>query len=163
MGTGPGPKNDDPEAAPAQANASSFDSPDETAASLPRQLGSYLLMQRLGRGGMGTVYLARQKMAGDFERLCVVKLVRHRHLGDPLLRQRFLDEARTTLLLTHRNICRVLDVGMADGIIYLAMEHVNGRDLRSVLKAVAASDKAMPVEIAAFILGEILEALDSAH
>src|SRR5215470_13976646 len=111
MGTGPGPKNDDPNAAaPA---ASSFDSPDETAASLPRQLGAYLLMQRLGRGGMGTVYLARQKMAGDFERLCVVKLVRRRHLGDPLLRQRFLDEARTTLLLTHRNICRVLDVGMA--------------------------------------------------
>ncbi len=142
---------------------STFEGAEETAASLPRQLGSYLLLKRLGRGGMGTVYLARQSLGGSFERMCVVKLVRRRHLGDPLLRQRFLDEARTTLLLTHRNICRVLDVGMAEGVVYLAMEHVNGRDLRTVLKRCAARGHGVPPEIAAAILGEILEALDSAH
>ena len=137
---------------------------DETAAAtLPRQLGQYLLLQRLGRGGMGTVYLARQSLGGSFERLCVVKLVRRRHLGDPLLRQRFLDEARTTLLLTHRNICRVLDVGMVEGLIFIAMEHVSGRDLRTILKRIAARGGPTPPAIAALILGEILEALDSAH
>src|SRR4029077_17927701 len=47
--------------------------------------------------------------------------------------------------------------------IYLAMEHVNGRDLRSVLKRCAQVGRAMPVEIACAILGEMLEALDSAH
>jgi serine/threonine protein kinase len=138
------------------------DRPEETSAPLPRPLGSYVLLKSLGRGGMGSVFLALQRLE-IFERLCVIKLIRQRLVNHERHRTRFLDEARTTLSLSHRNVSRVLDVGVEDGAIYLAMEYVAGRDVRSVLKRCSERNERIPASIGVFVLAELLEALEAAH
>src|SRR4051812_45633352 len=104
---------------------------------LPHPLGPFLLLRHLASGGMGDVYLAHQKLGGGVggERLCVVKTVRS-ELGraDDTLLLRFMDEARTTAFLAHKNVASVIDVGKAEGTAYLAVEHVAGRDLQTVMK-----------------------------
>ncbi len=129
---------------------------------LPRPLGPFLLLRHLASGGMGDVYLAHQKL-GEGERLCVVKTVRGSFGADDTLLLRFLDEARTTSFLTHRNIASVIDVGRAEGTAYMAVEHVAGRDLQSVLRKAKRQGVRIPEEAALYIISELLDALSFVH
>ncbi len=97
----------------------------------PREVetfGEFVLERELGRGGMGVVYLARQRRA-DTERLVALKLVRDRGLFSPQARERFRREADAAFRLDHPAICPVLDVGEVDGTPYLAMRYVAGETL----------------------------------
>ncbi len=66
-------------------------------------------------------------------------------------------------MLTHRNICHVFDAGCFEGQYYLAMEHINGREVRAVQKLAEDHHAALPVDVAIFVVKETLEALDAAH
>ena len=99
---------------------------------LPRKFGPYLLLSIVGRGGMGEVYLAKSGGLRGYEKHCVVKMLRADTAADAEYVQRFSEEARVVVQLTHRNICAVFDVGRAEGRLYVAMEHIVGRDLRTV-------------------------------
>ncbi len=125
---------------------------------LPRPLGPYLLLARIGRGGMGDVYLARHGMLSGFEKHCVLKMLRDDRANDPELLARFADEARVVVQLSHRNICPVFDVGRVGDRLYVVLEHIVGRDLRTV-----AMLRPLPAAIALHIVGEVCEALDYAH
>jgi tRNA A-37 threonylcarbamoyl transferase component Bud32 len=125
---------------------------------LPRPLGPYVLLARVGRGGMGDVYLAKHGMLLGFEKHCVLKMLRDDRADDDQLLARFADEARVVVQLSHRNICPVFDVGRVGSRLYVALEYVVGRDLRTV-----ASAGPVPTAIALHIVGEVLEALDYAH
>ncbi|MDP2343879.1 MAG: protein kinase [Deltaproteobacteria bacterium] len=130
---------------------------------LPREFGDYQLLRCLGRGGMGKVYLAKIKAKGlvGVDKLCVVKTLRVSH--DPEYQRRFVDEARLIVLLTHRNICHVFDAGCFEDQYYLAMEHINGRELRQVQVMAEETKMGLPVDVAIFVVKEVLEALDAAH
>ena len=95
---------------------------------LGRDLGPFRLERVLGRGGMGTVFLAR-RTAGDFDQRVAVKILRRGMDTDDLL-ARFRRERRLLARLDHPNIARVIDGGSTDdGRPWLAMEYVDGRPI----------------------------------
>ena len=106
------------------------------------RLGAYEILALLGTGGMGEVYPAHQEHHGA-PRLCVVKTVRAEYAHDRVATRRFVDEARTSALLAHRNIVAVYDVGEDGGRPYIAVEYVPGRDLMAIF--VAANEAGAPV------------------
>jgi tRNA A-37 threonylcarbamoyl transferase component Bud32 len=130
---------------------------------LPRHFGRYLLLRSLARGGMGEVFLARTEGLAGIQKLCIVKTLRAHLMQEPQLLRRFLDEARVVVQLSHKNICQVFDVGEEDGQHYMAMELIQGRDLRATLSACARAGTPLGVERAVFIGLEMLEGLDYAH
>jgi class 3 adenylate cyclase/predicted Ser/Thr protein kinase len=94
---------------------------------LPDPFGRYQIVRPLGRGGMGTVYLARDT---QLDRLVALKVPQF-EVGDPLvLRERFYREARAAALLHHPNICPVFDVGAVGDIPYLTMAYIDGQPLQ---------------------------------
>jgi serine/threonine-protein kinase len=88
--------------------------------------GRYELGRELGRGGMASVWLARDE---ELDRVVALKLVAEHLAGDPELRTRFVREARIAAGLSHPNIVRVYDVGESEGRPYIVMEHVDGPSL----------------------------------
>jgi serine/threonine-protein kinase len=94
--------------------------------SVPRQIGQYRILNEIGRGGMGAVYLA-ERADGDHERKVAIKLVRPYLAASPSLIRRFRAERRILAGLQHPNIAQMLDGGVTvDGLPYLVMEYVEG-------------------------------------
>src|SRR5947207_8025622 len=127
----------------------------------PRRFGPSILLKPLARGGMGALYLA---LSGpqDSSKLCVIKTVLP-HLADKEYLQRFRDEAKVVVRLSHGNLVPVFDSGQAGGEIYLAMDYVEGRDLRATWNRCAKKGIAFPVDVAAHIAREMARGLFYAH
>src|SRR6188508_1317792 len=127
----------------------------------PRRFGPYVLLKPLARGGMGALYLA---LSGpeDSAKLCVIKTVLP-HLADKEYLQRFRDEAKVVVRLSHGNLVPVFDSGQVLGEIYLAMDFVQGKDLRATWNRCAKKGIAFPVDVAAHIVKELARGLDYAH
>jgi serine/threonine protein kinase len=132
------------------------------ASEFPRVFGKYVLLREMARGGMGELFLAAAGEQGGMEKLCVVKtLLADGDGGD--LRRRFFDEARVVVRLNHANLVQVFDVGSAGGELYLAMELVEGKDLRAVWNRCAQLQRRIPVDIAVFVVRELLRGLSYVH
>ena len=127
----------------------------------PRRFGGYALVKPLARGGMGALYLAVHGQRG-LEKLCVVKTALP-HLAGRSYVQRFKDEAKVVVRLTHGNLVGVFDAGQVHGEIYLAMEFVEGKDLRAVWNRCAQRGIAFPLPVAAHIVKELVRGLAYAH
>ena len=98
---------------------------DEAPSLTGERIGAYRLLTELGRGGMGTVYLA-ERADGQYRQRVALKLIRHGKRGDEIVR-RFLLEREILARLQHPNIARLLDGGLTeDGLLYFVMEYVNG-------------------------------------
>jgi non-specific serine/threonine protein kinase/serine/threonine-protein kinase len=94
----------------------------------PERLGPYRVLRELGRGGMGTVYLAEREGA-DFHQQVAIKLI-HRGMDSDAILRRFRTERRILASLNHANIARLFDGGTTeDGLPYFVMEHVDGLPL----------------------------------
>lgn len=103
---------------------------DTPQVSLPATIGRYEILERLGEGGMGAVYLGRDPNIG---RHIAIKVL-HGHLGEPTLRQRFAQEARAAGSLQHPNIVTIHDFGDVEGSPYLVMEYVRGASLATIIR-----------------------------
>lgn len=95
-----------------------------------RQIGAYLIQEKLGTGGTGEVYLAHDSRLG---RKVALKLLDTGFLEDSASRTRFLREARLASSLDHPNICTIHEVGEAAGRPFIAMQYVEGKTLRDVI------------------------------
>jgi serine/threonine-protein kinase len=92
---------------------------------IPQRVGSYRIVRKLGRGGMGTVYLAERE--AHFEQRVALKVVRREFHRDEHLVRRFVDERQMLASLEHANIARLLDGGVTEeGSPWFAMEYVEG-------------------------------------
>jgi serine/threonine protein kinase len=128
-----------------------------------RRLGKYVLLGRLGAGGMGKIYLARTAGPAGIEKLLVVKRL-HSHLtNDPVLVASFLDEARLSLALNHPNIVHTFDVGDVDGRYFMVMEYIDGQNLGVVLRMAKRSGEYPPSSLWAGLFIGVLDGLHAAH
>src|SRR5215210_2235973 len=115
----------------------------------PERPFNYTLDRRIAAGGMGEVFLARDKSTG---KVCVIKRMLPALMSDNQFVAMFLDEARLAAQLNHPNIAPLYDFGMAQGVLYLSMEYVPGANLRMVVKDHAARKAKLPFDAAARIL-----------
>ncbi len=114
----------DPELARDETPVSSGGAPAAATPSIPSMIGPYEVERRLGEGGFGTVYLARQR--GAIERLVAIKLIRA-GMDSRAMLSRFEQERRALAIMDHPGIARVFDAGTSDdGRPYVVMEHVEG-------------------------------------
>lgn len=127
------------------------------------RIGRYELLERIGVGGMGEVFLARTTGPGGFEKQVVIKKILPHLADNPSFVQRFTDEGRLVVQLRHAGIAQILDMGEDGGTTFIAMEHVDGRDLRDLMRLGRLTGLAPPVEVVVGVLIRILEALDYAH
>jgi serine/threonine protein kinase len=123
--------------------------------SVPRAIGDYDVLRELGRGGMGVVYLARQR---GLDRLVALKQVLHGTLASPEDRERFRSEARAAAQLHHAHIVPVFEVGDVDGVPYFSMQYLPGSSL-----AAKVANGPLPAREAAEILAPICRAIAEAH
>src|SRR6187549_184022 len=130
--------------------------------SLPQVFGRYLLVQRLSRGGMGEIFLAKHGLAG-FEKLAVIKKVLPNLTADKQFISRFVDEAQVAIKLQHVNVAQVFEVGRVGDEYFLALEYVEGRDLRRTLALLGHRKQRLPVDLALYIGRELANGLAYAH
>ncbi|MDZ4815490.1 MAG: serine/threonine-protein kinase [Verrucomicrobiota bacterium] len=117
--------------------------------------GRYNLLLKLGQGGMGAVYLARQKA---LKRFCAIKLISESIASDEEVRARFLREARATASLSHSNLVSVFDCDTYKGQTFIAMEFVEGLTLGEILK-----QGKVPLPLALYFLHQAVTGLDYIH
>jgi serine/threonine-protein kinase len=111
--------------------------PDVNAAAsdgLPKRFGKYTLLRKLAQGGMAELFLALQKSVAGFEKLIVIKRILPAMNSDKAFIDMLLHEARIAATLSHPNIVQIFDVGQVDGTYFIAMEHVHGEDIRSIVR-----------------------------
>ena len=102
-----------------------------TGAEAPlRKLGKYVIEKKLGQGGMGAVYLARDS---ELRRQVAIKVLPRDKASNPILVRRFKAEAQAAAQLRHDNIVAVFDSDEADGYLFIAMEYVDGHDLHEMI------------------------------
>jgi eukaryotic-like serine/threonine-protein kinase len=118
--------------------------------------GRYRIADVLGRGGMATVYLARDD---ELERPVAIKVLAGNLADDPVFRDRFLREARLAAQLSHPNVVQIFDQGEDDGNPYIVMEYVDGRSLAEELEAEHRLDPARVVDLGV----EACAGLEHAH
>jgi serine/threonine protein kinase len=91
----------------------------------------YEILSTLGEGGMGAVYKARDR---EVDRVVAVKVIRPELANQPEILSRFKQELILSRQVTHKNVVRIFDLGEAEGIKFITMEFVEGRDLRALLR-----------------------------
>jgi TolB-like protein/predicted Ser/Thr protein kinase len=120
-----------------------------------REFAHYQVLERIGAGGMGVVYLAHDQ---QLDRDVVLKFLTEETIREDDARARLLDEARNAAALNHPNICTIHEVGEANGRVYFAMERVEGRPLNEFL-----GPTGMRVETALSLAVQIADAVAHAH
>src|SRR5262249_49452168 len=122
-----------------------------------RQLGQYRLLEPLGQGGVGEVYLAEHRM---LKRPCAVKLIRPEQAGNPKVLARFEREVQMTARLSHWNTVEIYDYGRTDdGTFYYVMEYLPGLSLEALLERHGP----LPAERVVHLLRQVCQALREAH
>jgi len=124
--------------------------------------GHYELLQPLATGGMGQLYLARNRAEG-FQKLVVVKMLLAHLSRDQGFMAMFLDEARIAAQLNHPHICQIFELGEHAGTHYLAMEYVPGVDLRSLQQHLSERGQLLPPALACRVVADAASGLHYAH
>ena len=130
---------------------------------LPRAFGQYLLFDRIGRGGMAEIFLARTRNEFGGTRRLVIKEVLPELSQDAGFASMLVREAKLAARLGHRNIVQVIDLGRESGRLFIAMEYVEGYDLNQLLRQLSRRRLPLPLPFALSIVREVLQALDYAH
>jgi serine/threonine-protein kinase len=129
----------------------------------PVRYGRYVLIDRLGAGGMAEVFRALTVGAEQFQSLVVVKRILSHLCANPAFVKMFIDEAKLCGQLSHPNVIRVHDFGKQEGQYFIAMEYVQGRNLGPIIRRLAERRERMPPLIAAEIIRQAARGLAYAH
>jgi serine/threonine protein kinase/Tol biopolymer transport system component len=132
----------------------------DESAIVGQRVGVYQIVSRIGAGGMGEVYRARDSRLG---REVAIKILPRAFTSDPERLARFEREARVLASLNHPNIATIHGVEDADGAPAIVMELVDGETLADRLASLGASHKLLPVREALAIARQVADGLDAAH
>lgn len=129
----------------------------------PVHFGKYILLDRIGMGGMAEIFRARQYGAAGFQKqLCIKKILMHLAENDEFVRM-FIDEAKIAVSLQHANVVQIFDLGAVRTEYFIAMEYVFGKDLLNLLIRCTHLRIRIPQKLAVFMMCETLKGLEAAH
>ncbi|PTL84552.1 protein kinase [Vitiosangium sp. GDMCC 1.1324] len=128
-----------------------------------QQVGKYQLIRKLATGGMAEVFLAKAAGPMGFEKTLVLKRILPHLAEEPAFVEMFLSEAKLAAQLTHPHIVQIFDFGEADGAYFLAMEYIDGPNLRTLVKRAAAQGMSLPMAACARLITHACEGLAFAH
>lgn len=121
-----------------------------------KRIAGYRIECEIGRGGMAVVYRAKDLR---LDRTVALKLLAPELARNDTFRKRFTHESYVAAAIDHPHIVPIFEAGETDGVLYIAMRYVSGRDLRHLLDR----EGPLPVAVAARIVGQVASALDAAH
>ncbi|MEN9633848.1 MAG: hypothetical protein RL077_2252 [Verrucomicrobiota bacterium] len=123
----------------------------------------YEMTRKIAEGGMGLVYEANQLGAGNFKKVVAVKLIREEYSAIEEFQNNFIGEARLVADLIHTNIVQTYHLGQIGGQYFMVMEYVRGVNLEQFLDEHRKFGKALPTDLAAFIVSRVARGLAYAH
>ncbi|MGC4122765.1 MAG: serine/threonine-protein kinase [Myxococcales bacterium] len=129
----------------------------------PIKFGRYELVQRIGAGGMGEVWLAHLPGLGGVSKMCVVKKMLPHLSSDKTFVKRFLDEAKVVVHLNHGNIAQVFEMGEVEDEYFIAMEYVEGKTVARISSRLRERNERFPLPLALYIGARACDALSYAH
>ncbi|MDR3683964.1 MAG: serine/threonine-protein kinase, partial [Geothrix sp.] len=127
------------------------------------EYGNYYLLEKIAVGGMAELFKAQQRGVQGFQKIVAIKRILPNYSDNEDFVTMFIDEAKLAAQLTHPNIVQIFDLGKAGSSYYIAMEYVNGHDLRTLLRKVREYGVPLPEQVAAFVAMKVAAALDYAH
>jgi TonB family protein len=125
--------------------------------------GQYELMEVIATGGMAEVYRARMRGVEGFQKIVAIKRILSHLTDNDEFVTMFIDEAKLAAQLQHPSIIHIYDLGKIDRSYYIAMEFIDGKDLRTILRQVEEKQKRLPLGLSVFVAARLAAALDYAH
>ncbi len=125
--------------------------------------GQYILMEKIAVGGMAELFKAKQTGLEGFQRIVAIKRILPHLAANSDFVTMFIDEAKLAAQLNHPNIAHIYDLGKLEDAYFIAMEYVEGKDLRAILRALDEAGKHFPARAAVFVAQQIASALHYAH
>jgi serine/threonine protein kinase len=129
----------------------------------PQPFGKYVLVDKIATGGMAEIFKAQSFSHGGFEHLLVIKRILEHLSDDDEFVEMFIDEAKVSVALQHPNIIRIYDFGKLINNYFIAMECVEGKDVRDLLRRLAKLRRLCPWEYSLFVALEASKGLQYAH
>ncbi len=136
---------------------------DSPLAAAGRRFGSYTLVERIAIGGMAEVWKARMSGAAGFQKIVAIKKILSHLTANLEFEKMFVDEAKLAAQLNHPNITQIYDLGQVRGEYYIAMEYVDGKDLRTILDLAQRYEYPLGEGLALLIASRLASGLDHAH
>ena len=134
-----------------------------SAYKLPRLFGKYYLLELINVGGMAEVFKAKMFGVEGFEKIVAIKRILPEVAEDAEFIKMFVDEAKIAVKLQHPNVVQIFELGKIEDSYFIAMELINGKDLKTIRKRLKRVDLLMPVEQSAYIISQVCDGLDYAH
>jgi TonB family protein len=153
---------------PASAPAPAPRRREEPAAAVPSsgpdRFGQYEILERIAAGGMAELYKAKRTGVEGFQKIVAIKKILPHLADDEAFVTMFADEAKLAAQLNHPNIIHIYDLGKIQaGGYFIAMEYVDGRDLRAIQQSGRDLGVPLPVPLAVYVASKVASALDYAH
>lgn len=163
----PAPKAPPEPAKPVEVPAPKPEPPKPAAAPQPSTTGTafgqYELIEHIATGGMAEVYKARMKGLEGFQKIVAIKRILPHLTDNDEFVTMFIDEAKLAAQLQHPNIIHIYDLGKIERSYYIAMEYIDGLDLRTILNKLHAKGDRFPLPLALYVGARLADALDYAH
>jgi serine/threonine-protein kinase len=128
-----------------------------------KKFGKYFLLDQIAQGGMAEIYRARMATPDGGSRLLAIKKVIASYSSNQEFVKMFKEEIKTTSGFTHPNIVQLYDYGEEQGMLYIAMELVDGKNLRQFISRFAEIKSQFPVEVSVYIMEQSAHGMGYAH
>lgn len=125
--------------------------------------GKYILLEKLAVGGMAEIYLARSTGAGGVGKFVAIKRILPQFTEQTEFIDMFKDEAKIAVNLSHANVVSIYEFGLEKNSFFLAMDYIEGRNLRQILNKMKKSSLSFSIEQVLYIIKEVAGGLDHAH
>ena len=129
----------------------------------PEPFGKYILLQRIGAGGMAEVFQAIVGGPEGFQRSLVIKRMLPQLSQDEAFVRMFIDEAKLSGLLSHPNLVQIIEFGKVEDSFFIAMDYVHGRTLAAIKSKLHATERLAPIAASVEIARQLCVGLDYAH
>lgn len=128
-----------------------------------KKFGRYFLLDQVGEGGMAEIFRARLAAPGESGRFVVIKRIQGANSDNPEFAQMFKAEVQVTMRFTHPNIVQLYESGEESGLQYIAMEWVEGRNLRQLLSKTSQKQQRIPISASCYMIEQVAAGLHYAH